>query len=116
MTPDLTPGLTPGLTPDFTPDLPAGDFTIAADDPCLDGHFPGNPLVPGVVLLDRALEAIRTRLALGPPLLLASVKFTAPVTPGQQVEIFYRPAGGRTAFTCRVGGTAVAAGTASFGP
>lgn len=25
---------------------------IGADHPCLEGHFPGNPIVPGVLLLD----------------------------------------------------------------
>lgn len=25
---------------------------ISADHPCLTGHFPGNPIVPGVLLLD----------------------------------------------------------------
>ena len=33
-------------------------FEIPHDDPCLAGHFPGRPLVPGVVLLERVLAAI----------------------------------------------------------
>jgi 3-hydroxymyristoyl/3-hydroxydecanoyl-(acyl carrier protein) dehydratase len=28
------------------------DTAIAASHPCLPGHFPGNPIVPGVLLLD----------------------------------------------------------------
>src|SRR3546814_2617840 len=42
-------------------------FVIAADHPSLPGHFPGRPLVPGVVVLDRVLDAIEAHagVALG---------------------------------------------------
>ena len=29
---------------------------IAADHPCLPGHFPGAPVVPGVLILDEVLR------------------------------------------------------------
>lgn len=32
-------------------------FSINADHPVLPGHFPGNPIVPGVVILDHILVA-----------------------------------------------------------
>ena len=31
-------------------------FTIAYDHPSLAGHFPGNPIVPGVVILDQVIR------------------------------------------------------------
>ena len=36
---------------------PLGAFRIAADHPALPGHFPGRPVVPGVVLLDEVEKA-----------------------------------------------------------
>jgi 3-hydroxyacyl-[acyl-carrier-protein] dehydratase len=50
--------------------------------PAFAGHFPGAPIVPGVVLLDTALQAI----AVAESLLLdqyelSSVKFLSPLSP-----------------------------------
>ncbi|QNP39545.1 beta-hydroxyacyl-ACP dehydratase [Lysobacter solisilvae (ex Woo and Kim 2020)] len=63
------------------------EFVIAPDHPSLPGHFPGRPLVPGVVLLDRVLAAIET--AHGPvgPLRLPQVKFLQPLLPGERARI-----------------------------
>ena len=62
-------------------------FAIPADHPCLPGHFPGRPLVPGVVLLERVVEAIEA--AHGPleGLRLPQVKFLQPLLPGQQARV-----------------------------
>ncbi|MDQ3288980.1 MAG: hypothetical protein M3Q42_12120 [Pseudomonadota bacterium] len=68
-------------------------FAIPADHPCLPGHFPGRPLVPGVVLLERVIEAIASEcLALGLPvsaesLRLPQVKFMQPLLPGETARI-----------------------------
>ena len=35
------------------PESVSRQFRIDASHPCLDGHFPGDPIVPGVVLLDK---------------------------------------------------------------
>ena len=59
---------------------------IDFDHPAFAGHFPGNPIVPGVVLLDEALQAIAGITGL--PLStceLRSVKFLSPLTPGVAV-------------------------------
>ena len=71
-------------------------FTVAADHPSLPGHFPGRPLVPGVVLLDHVLAAIEADHAPLGALRLPQVKFLQPLLPGEEarVELEAMPAPG----------------------
>lgn len=63
------------------------EIHIAPDHPSLPGHFPGRPLVPGVVVLDHVLDAIEA--AHGPlgALALPQVKFMQPLLPGETARI-----------------------------
>lgn len=64
---------------------------IAADHPAFDGHFPGQPLLPGVALLAEVMEAALREPALagciGNAPRLAVVKFLAPVRPGASLRV-----------------------------
>ena len=62
-------------------------FVIAPDHPSLPGHFPGRPLVPGVVLLDRVIAAIEAQHGPLGPLRLPQVKFVQPLLPGEDARI-----------------------------
>jgi 3-hydroxyacyl-[acyl-carrier-protein] dehydratase len=78
-----------------------GAFRLAADHPCLAGHFPGHPLVPGVLALDAALLAIGE--SLGAEVAgLQAVKFLAAILPGDEIAICRAaPEAGRVRFECR---------------
>lgn len=62
-------------------------FSIAPAHPCLPGHFPGQPIVPGVVVLQRVIEAIEASHGPLPPLRLPQVKFLQPLLPGQLATV-----------------------------
>jgi 3-hydroxymyristoyl/3-hydroxydecanoyl-(acyl carrier protein) dehydratase len=89
----------------------AARVTIPADHPALPGHFPGRPIVPGVLLLDAVMQA--AGLGQG---LLRRAKFLAPVLPGDPVEIALAPGPGRLGFACRCRGTLVLSGEFAWPP
>ena len=69
---------------------------IAPDHPAFAGHFPGAPIVPGVVLLDAAVHAAMQTLRAAPSgkgetssvvCQISSVKFLSPVGPGETLKI-----------------------------
>jgi len=71
-------------------------FAVPHDHPALPGHFPGRPVVPGVVVLERVVEAIEA--AHGPlgALRLPQVKFVQPLLPGECADIAIEAVAGDT--------------------
>jgi 3-hydroxyacyl-[acyl-carrier-protein] dehydratase len=60
---------------------------IMADHPSLSGHFPDAPLVPGVLILDEVLAALRVWQADYELTAIRTVKFLQPLKPEQQFTI-----------------------------
>ncbi len=91
---------------------PAMRFTVPADHPALPGHFPGHPIVPGVVLLDQALHTIGTALGRSfDACRISSAKFLSPAAPEEPLDLaFETTASGAIRFTIRAGARDVASG------
>lgn len=70
-------------------------ISFAADHPALPGHFPGNPIVPGALLL-AAATALVEKAASRPVTGLRNAKFLSPLKP--EVACCFR-------LTSRDGGT-----------
>lgn len=85
--------------------------TIANDHPALAGHFPGNPIVPGVLILDEVMQAAeqwRGQLRLKK---VESVKFTSVLKPDHAFSIKLREEGRlHIAFECLLEGAPLASG------
>jgi len=88
----------------FSPDHPTGA-----------GHFPGNPIIPGALLLAETLRTISEANNLDvTSYTIKSAKFQHPVRPGDCVEIEYTySAQEHIEFNCTVADTKVLSGAAS---
>jgi 3-hydroxymyristoyl/3-hydroxydecanoyl-(acyl carrier protein) dehydratase len=79
--------------------------------PCYQGHFPGRPVLPGVVLLELIVQCVGR----GPPRAIPVVKFQRALSPGEAFTLRWNDAGERVTFNCDIGGDAVAEGSLTFG-
>lgn len=84
-------------------------FCLPPDHPSLPGHFPGRPLVPGVLVLEGVAQALREwrnqRLAR-----VREVKFLAPLHPEEIAELELMDRSGQVRFEMRRDGKVLARG------
>ncbi len=85
---------------------------FAADHPTAAGHFPGNPIIPGALLLAEVLRCIgQAENARFASCNLKAAKFLQPVRPGDTVAIEYAVSvPGIITFQCAVAGSKVLTG------
>jgi 3-hydroxyacyl-[acyl-carrier-protein] dehydratase len=85
---------------------------IAADHPAYSGHFPGQPVLPGVVLLDATLHALESAgIGVSARWDLNSVKFHSAVRPGEALTLQHEMLpNGTVRFAIRTADRSVASG------
>ncbi|MEY2493038.1 MAG: 3-hydroxyacyl-[acyl-carrier-protein] dehydratase [Verrucomicrobiota bacterium] len=77
---------------------------IPADHPSLAGHFPGAPIVPGVVILDEVAAVLAESRRECQLTRICAAKFLLPLKPGQPFTISFTAAkeqDSRINFRCR---------------
>lgn len=84
--------------------------SFAADHPSLAGHFPGNPIIPGVVILDAVRECLESWLPNQCIVALKRAKFFAPLISGQEFSIVLTRSKSTVEFRCTVLGELLATG------
>jgi 3-hydroxymyristoyl/3-hydroxydecanoyl-(acyl carrier protein) dehydratase len=87
-------------------------WRVPADHPAFAGHFPGAPIVPGVMLLDTVIHAVaNTTDALFDSFEIRSVKFLSPARPADELTIEFRlESSGTLHFEVRTGARSCASG------
>jgi 3-hydroxymyristoyl/3-hydroxydecanoyl-(acyl carrier protein) dehydratase len=93
-------------------------LSISHDHPSLAGHFPGHPVVPGVVLLNEVVNTLRLGLAASLMVTgLPMVKFSSPLKPGEVVTVRVDvERAGEATFSCQVDARLIASGAIEFTP
>jgi 3-hydroxyacyl-[acyl-carrier-protein] dehydratase len=77
------------------------DFRVPASHPALPGHFPGRPIVPGVLLLDHVIETLQQ--ATGDCVeAVREVKFRSALQPDEAAHVVCEREGPRAAFRVSV--------------
>lgn len=69
---------------------PLAEWTPRGDDPVFAGHFPGNPVLPGAILIDWAITALGQQR--GWPADHGSIrqaKFLSPARPNEPLSLDY---------------------------
>ena len=87
-------------------------FVLARDHPAFEGHFPGHPIAPAVVILAEVIAVVESSVPASGAYDIASAKFLRPVGPGVLLTVRHEQlASGQVRFEVASAEGAVATGT-----
>jgi 3-hydroxyacyl-[acyl-carrier-protein] dehydratase len=92
------------------------NFAVPRSHAALPGHFPGDPVVPGVLVLDHVIQVLEASCASLPPLRkLKQVKFIEPLLPGQEATVTADVGDATVSFSVTRSGCTIARGVFEIG-
>lgn len=92
------------------------DLIVSADSPWFSGHFPGQPILPGVVQVGWAAQFAADACGFdAPPTTLERVKFKRPILPAAQLTLLLASAANKVRYDYRQDGDSVSSGVLCFG-
>jgi len=88
---------------------------IDLNHPALEGHFPGHPIVPGVVILDHVIAAFNKERGSSFKInKIPSVKFLSPLEPGVRIDFTFDISNNLARFTGKCGEKTIVSGQLEF--
>lgn len=85
---------------------------IASNHPALPGHFPGTPVIPGVVIIDAIIAQQKIDFPQFSAVALRKIRFLTMLEPGAQFQLEWSDIrGDQLRFRCSLDGAVFADGT-----
>jgi 3-hydroxyacyl-[acyl-carrier-protein] dehydratase len=79
---------------------------VSKDHPCLKGHFPNNPIVPGVLILQLVIQSLPRHKHFNAP----QIKFINPLKPEEDFDISFQEKSKQIHFLCSTENKLIAKG------
>ena len=111
-------GLPTVLSERHTPGHSEFDILVAGDNPWFEGHFPGRPILPGVIQIAWAVHyAAALHADARTPRAVEQVKFRRPIVPGMRLtlQLTHTPDAARLRYAYRDALHSYSSGTLEFG-